>query len=397
MAIRKRGENYFVDYYVNGERKREMIGPSKRDAKDFEGKIKAEIREGKYFDVKKSTKMTFKELLKGYFENYSNNHHKLSSQGRHQTSSRNLLPFFGKHLLKDITPSLVHQYIQKRKIKGVANATINRELALMKHAFSMATQWDWTSENPLKKVELLREPKGRVRYLSLEERESLLKAIPWYIQPIVLFAMYTGMRKEEILSLKWSQVSLKDRMVYLEETKNGERRGVPINDTALAVLKDIGKIRSLHIEYVFFNPLTDNRWQDIHHSFQRACKAAGIENFRFHDLRHTAASYLVMNGVDLSVVKDILGHKTLDMTLRYTHLSPSYKIEASKKLDFAFLNEEELEKRKALGTNWAQSSTVSDQPTFSETLNGENNSESWWYKRDSNPRPSVSKTDALSS
>jgi integrase len=114
-------------------------------------------------------------------------------------------------------------------------------------------------------------------------------------------------------------------------TKNGERREIPINDTLRATLT--GLTRRLDIPYVFYNPITGKPFQDTKNSFNRACKKAKITDFHFHDLRHTFASHLVMEGIDITTVKELLGHKTLTMTLRYAHLAPSHKVGAVDLLD----------------------------------------------------------------
>lgn len=335
MAVYKDKGKWGVDFYVNGKRFRQIVGPNKKDAQTYLGKVIAEIREGKFFDIRKDQQITFEHLFSRYIKEYSSNHHKGGTQQRHKTSSKHLLPFFGTNLLREITPELIQRYVSSRKAQKIANATVNRELALLKHCFSIAIKWGWTRDNPVKRIEMLREPKGRVRFLSDDERRSLFAVLPWYIRPIVLFAMHTGMRKSEILNLQWSQVSQKGRCIVLEDTKNNERRSVPLNNTAMLVLEEVGKIRRLDIPYVFYNPLTGDRWKDVQHAFLRACKVANVKDFRFHDLRHTAASYLVMSGVDLTTVKEILGHKTIEMTLRYAHLTPEHKVNAAKVLDLA--------------------------------------------------------------
>ncbi len=307
-----------------------------------------------------------------YLREYSETHHKPRSRERHVSSSKHLVPFLGDKLLKEITPEVIQKYIAQRRNEKASNGTINRELALLKHCFSIAIKWGWAIENPVKRIEMLREPRGRVRYLKPEERERLFATLPWYIKPIVVFAMHTGMRKAEILNLQWSQVSLQNRSVILEDTKNNERRSVPLNDTVMAVLREVGKIRRLDVPYVFFNPITGDRWVDVQHAFLRACKAAGIEDFRFHDLRHTAASYLVMAGVNLATVKEILGHKTIEMTLRYAHLSPAHTLAAAKELDRAFEVAEQARETLSVGTNWAQSGLMKSNPIFENLPTHEN-------------------------
>lgn len=146
------------------------------------------------------------------------------------------------------------------------------------------------------------------------------------------------MRKGEILSLKWDNVDLKHGFILLDRTKNGERREIPINNTLEAHFLNRNMIRRLDISYVFYDPVNGKPYQDVKRSFKTALRKAGIRDFHFHDLRHTFASHLVMAGIDITTVKELLGHKTLTMTLRYAHLAPSHKVKAVDILDNA-LNE----------------------------------------------------------
>jgi integrase len=144
-------------------------------------------------------------------------------------------------------------------------------------------------------------------------------------------ALHTGMRKGEILSLVWDNVDLKHGFILLDKTKNGDRREIPINQTLKSVLQ--GLVRRLDVPYVFFDEAKGRPYKDLKRSFSRACKLAGIKDFRFHDLRHTFASQLVMRGVDITTVSRLLGHKSLTMTLRYSHLSPNHMAKAVELLD----------------------------------------------------------------
>jgi integrase len=153
----------------------------------------------------------------------------------------------------------------------------------------------------------------------------------------VVFALATGCRKGEILSLKWEHVDLKHGFILLDKTKNGERREVPINNTLRAVLQ--GLIRRVDIPYVFYDKANGQPYGDVKKSWYTACKRAKIVDFRFHDLRHTFASQMIMAGVDITTVSRLLGHKSLKMTLRYSHLSPAHNIDAVKKMDAFFAPE----------------------------------------------------------
>lgn len=213
-------------------------------------------------------------------------------------------------------------------------ATANRTRAVLMHMLTKAAEWDMVAEEVVKKIRRAKSLKGerrRLRFLSREEMERLINACGEHIRPIVITALNTGMRKGEILSLKWVNVDLHHGFILLDMTKNGERREIPINDTMSDVLHGLN--RRLDAPYVFYDNATGKPYQDIKRSFASALRRAKVTDFHFHDLRHTFASHLVMSGVDITTVKELLGHKTLTMTLRYAHLAPSHKVEAVKKLD----------------------------------------------------------------
>ncbi len=222
---------------------------------------------------------------------------------------------------------------QVKRLEYNTPATVNRMLAILKHMLRKATDWDMVEEDILKrtrKVRLLKEPPGRLRYLSKDECQALIGACISHLKPIMITALNTGMRKGEILGLRWEQVDLKHGFILLDVTKNGERREIPINSTLRATLEAIP--HGLESEYVFVNR-NGNPFKDVKRSFHTACRRAGISDFRFYDLRHTFASHLVMGGVDITTVKELLGHKTLTMTLRYAHLAPSHKVNAVRVLE----------------------------------------------------------------
>ena len=220
--------------------------------------------------------------------------------------------------------------------RGLKAASNNKVLNVLKHMFSKAVDWEMVEADVLKrvrKVKLLRENNRRLRYLSVEECAALVNACDDHLKPIVIAALNTGMRRGEILSLTWDRVDLRHGFILLDITKNGERREIPINDTLRAALQ--GLTRRLDISHVFYDPQTGKAYQDVKKSFHTALKRVGIHDFHFHDLRHTFASNLVMAGVDLTTVKELLGHKTLTMTLRYAHLAPAHKVKAINILDNA--------------------------------------------------------------
>ncbi len=235
---------------------------------------------------------------------------------------------FGGYL-SEITTKGVQDYKAKR-LETVKPATVNKELALLKDMFSKAIEWGYVKQNPAKPVKLPKEPPGRLRYLTPEELTRLLDACAPHLKPIALIAVHAGMRRREILSLRWSDVDLRKRPITLTKTKNNERRILPMN----AHLADVLRRLPRHVEspYVFCD--RDGRPYDrIDNGFRRACKRAGIVDCRFHDLRHTFASHLVMRGANLRSVQELLGHKTAKMTTRYIHLSAPHLQETVSLLD----------------------------------------------------------------
>lgn len=205
---------------------------------------------------------------------------------------------------------------------------MNRYLAILSHVFTVAVkEWGWIEENPVLKVSKMKEPRGRVRFLSEDERKNLLEECKKSESPclykVVVLALSTGARRMEILGLKWQDVDIARDVITLHETKNGERRVLPLAGHALALIKQHSKVRQLNCDLVFPGKLLQNP-VDIRTPWETALKKAKICDFRFHDLRHSAASYLAMNGASLAEIAEILGHKTLQMVKRYSHLSEAH-------------------------------------------------------------------------
>ena len=188
-------------------------------------------------------------------------------------------------------------------------------------------EWQWCEDNPVRKVSKPKEPRGRVRFLSEDERERLLEACKVsrnpYLYIIVVLALSTGARRGELIHLTWSDVDLKRGILTFDETKNGERRAVPLTGYALEVLTQHAKRRCPDTSLVFPDS-TGTRPVGMREAFEWAVKRAKITNFRFHDCRHIAASYLAMNGASLAEIAEVLGHKTLAMVKRYAHLSEAH-------------------------------------------------------------------------
>jgi integrase len=334
-GIYKRGNIYWVCYKgLDGKIIRESSGDSDyREALTLLNKRRRDIDEGKAPQVKKIANYSFSELAEKYM---------LWMNGRHLSAEvksyiiRELVMKFGNLPLRNFSTAIVEQFQTDNINKGLKNSTNNKKLNVLKAMFSKAVDWEMVEEDILKrgkKVKLLPEDK-RLRFISTEECQDLIHACESHLRPIVVTALNTGMRKAEILNLKWdTNIDLKHGFIMLDKTKNHERREIPINDTLKGVLQGI--TRRLDVPYVFYDTKTSKRYKSIKRSFATALRRSKIQDFKFHDLRHTFASDLVMSGVDLTTVSSLLGHKSLKMTLRYAHLAPAHLKNAVNILDTA--------------------------------------------------------------
>jgi len=280
--------------------------------------------------VHKIGNQSFKELA----EHYSSWAQRQKSYKSKKYLIAALVKEFGNSPLRTFNARIIEKYQSKVLASGKKPATVNRLLATLQHGFTKGLQWEMLDEtiyNRVRKVKMLPENNRRLRYLSEEECQALVKASIAHLQPIVITALNTGMRRGEILSLQWDKhIDLKNGFILLDQTKNGERREIPINQTLRKALKRMP--RHLKSPYVFTSEKGE-RYKEIKRAFNSAVRRAGIKDFTFHDLRHTFASRLVMAGVDITTLKELLGHKTLEMTLRYAHLSPGHKVKAVGVLD----------------------------------------------------------------
>jgi len=301
---------------------------------------KKSVRDGKQPDIKKKIPNTlFKDLVTEYLK-WSE---RQRSHEQKEINANQLIEEFGNIPLRYFSTMMLEQYQTKRLEKGNKPATVNRHIALIKHMFTKAVEWDMVEEEALKRVrrvKLLEENNRRLRYLSVDECQTLLdeceklgkkNAHYAHLKPIVIMALNTGMRKGEILTLTWDNVDLKHGFILLDKTKNGDRREIPINETLRETLQGI--VRRLDGGHAFYDTTTGKPFRNVTRSFATACRNAKVKDFRFHDLRHTFASHLVMAGVDITTVSRLLGHKNLTMTLRYAHLSPNHMSKAVDILD----------------------------------------------------------------
>ncbi len=328
MAVFQKGRNWYIDYYDKGKRKRKKIGPSKKLAEQVLKDVEIKLAKKQYLGIVDEKRVLFEDYATQYLE-YSKTNKAPSTDYRDRFSINNLKASFKGKYLFDITSEMIEKY-KARRLLSVEPATVNRELACLKHMYTKAIEWGYVKTSPTKGVKKLKEPPGRLRYLKPDEVNALLTQCSEHLRPLVVTAVNTGMRRGELLNLKWPQVDLQNRKITVINTKNNESRVIPVNKTLYDELFSLS--RKPKGEYVFYSRY-GRPFRDVREGFTAAVKRAGIENFRFHDLRHTFGSHLVMQGVGLRTVQQVMGHKDIKMTMRYSHLSPEYVQEAIERLD----------------------------------------------------------------
>lgn len=325
----KKGVTYTIDYYENGKRIREKVGPNKKEAQELLGQRLKEIREGKHFGARSIRRVLFEDLCKEYKER--NAHQRSQATMKYVVDL--LKERFAGRYVHELTEKDVDDFIISRRDtptrwqRARKGSTVNREAAMLRAMLSMAAAQRMATRNAASRPRTMPEPKGRLRYLSIEEATKPLelakKSGSGDIYPLILLALDTGGRRGELVNLHWEDLDYAKGQVWIRRSKNGEPRYVPMTERARAVLK--ARPRRLGSPLVFNgNELGKPISNGIREVFVNLLEKAGIADFTFHDLRHTYASHLVMAGVPLYTVGKLLGHKTPHMTARYAHLAPEY-------------------------------------------------------------------------
>jgi len=319
---------WWVRYADNfGRIHREKVGP-KGLAKATYQKRKTEVREGKFFPetLRRKREMLFKDMVKLYLEDHARPNKRSYLDDAYR--AKRLRAVFGDKALSEITLQDIERF-KGKLAQEVSPKTVDHHIGLLKTIYNKAIQWGKTEANPTKDAKLFRRNNQRVRFLS-DEEEAKLKAVfdPrfWHF---VELAIHTGMRRGEMFNLRWADTNFQTRIITIPRSKSGETRHIPMNDRTVEILR--GLPSRMKSEWVFpsltgATPMGGDNFSK--RVFNPAVKKAGIENFRWHDLRHTFASRLVMKGNDLRTVQELMGHKDITMTLRYSHLSPAHKMAA---------------------------------------------------------------------
>jgi integrase len=314
------------------------------DAKQWSAQTEASIFEGKYFKHAESKRLTLSALITRYIEEGTEHLKDLHTRINH-------LAYWEKEIGNVLLANVRRERILECRAdlkRSCSNSTANRYIATLSAMLTYATKTlQLLDSNPCLHIKKLTEPEGCTRILSDEERVNLVQACKGCTKypemlPIVLLAITTGMRRGEILNLRWADINFKTERIILWNTKNGETRTAPLVGPALVALRARAKIRPIdNIAHIFPSRVEGNSMNFFHldHAWRLVKRDAGLTDFRFHDLRHTAASYLAMNGAGLREIGDILGHKTLAMVLRYSHLTDDHKHDTVTRMSNAVFGE----------------------------------------------------------
>jgi len=322
MSIYRRGGVWWMSFKdQHGRRlRRSTTSTSRTEALAILASMATKVREGKFFDIRQKDKVKFKDLLAQVRE-----HEQKMGRGSYhdfyKSYFNNMEAFFGDVYLDEITPKRVEEY-QFHRSAEASKATANRSLAVLKKVFNLGIRWDLTTLNPVKKVDFFKVPRGRIRFLSRQEQEALLRACNGHLLDVVTVALRTGMRRGELLGVRKKDVDFSGNFIYLEKTKSGAHRQIPILSEVRAILTRLAF--GVEEEALLFRNRTGEPLRDLRTPFKRALSLAGIKGFRFHDLRHTFASDMVMAGVDIFTVSKLLGHASVQTTMIYAHLSPDH-------------------------------------------------------------------------
>jgi len=332
VGLYKRNKVWWYTVVHRGQRIQESTKTeNKKLAERVYAKVLFDVQEGRWFENKAKRK-TLKEMIARYEKEYTESKTYYQKK-RDKSVFKHLFGFLGEHCTLEDVGNKIGGYEMFRKSK-VRPSTILKELALLRRIFNVARkQWKWKIPNPISDIELPKVNNARVRYLTDAEHVRLMTTLDHveerWLKPFVIIALETGLRLSNICDLTWDEVNMSIRMIVIsaEKMKNKDYIGIPISEDAYNTFRDLQRIRSISSS-VFHDNGEKLYPVKVQRAFRKVLKKAGIDDFRFHDLRHTFASSLVQSGVDMYAVQKLLGHRDSRMTQRYSHLSVEYLREA---------------------------------------------------------------------
>lgn len=345
VIVKRTGKDGTITYQarirLRGQPQQSATFSTRSKAKEWAHATESAMREGRHFKTSESKKHTVGDMIDRYIAEVLPL--KLKSLDKQKAQLIWWKAQIGYRLLADVSSSLIAEcrdrLLKETTYRGTprSGSTAIRYLSALSHAFSIAQRdWEWVQDNPVRRISRPKESRGRVRFLSDEERVSLLQVCQQsshpYLYIIVVLAISTGMRQGEILTLTWNDIDLDKGRIILQMTKNGDRRRVAVAGLALDLLRQLASRTPDRKSWIFpgrdpLQPMT------IRAAWDTAVRKAELKDFHFHDLRHSAASYLAMGGATPGEIAEILGHRTLQMVKRYSHFSDTHSATVLQKMN----------------------------------------------------------------
>lgn len=329
MTITKKNNKFYSRFQINGERHHYLCSgaSSYKEAEQMENAFKYKLQQQQNGVIPKEVKSLPLYKLLNLYSTYSDINNKDTT---HKDSKIEVIKeFFGASTsVVNIKRNRIEEFrTHLREKKKFANSTINKYVCVLSKAFNLALADNLIEYNPCRGVRKLKENNEILRYLTSEEEKRLYKALPEHIEPIVTCALQTGLRRSNILNLRWEQVDCDYGFIEIERQENKGHKDIrlPITDKLMKTFEKIGIKDS---GYVFVNPDTGKPYNTIRKAWTNALKKAKIENFRFHDLRHTVGTRLIEKGIDIKTVQELFAHSSLVTTQRYVHTNSKRKREA---------------------------------------------------------------------
>ena len=319
MTIYEKNGKFYSRFKIHGDQRHFLCqgATTRSQAQAIEDAEKFKLRQQQAGLIKKECSLTVHKAL-DKFAIYSENNKKSYETDKCRIKIlKELIP--ESLLVVKTKPDYIEQLKMKLKDKDLSTTTVNKYLALLSKAFGLLVKNRDIEYNPVSEVKYFKKTHHKVRYLTKEEESRLFASLPEYMQDIVNTALYTGQRKENIISLRWEQVDFKLKNIEILDNKGNKHIILPIVKPLEKILK---KLKALNYseEYVFANPHTGHRYYEIDRCW-RDCRAkAGLDDFRFHDLRHTVGTRLAEQGVPVNVIQEILAHSDVRTTMKYIHL-----------------------------------------------------------------------------
>ncbi len=347
VALTKRrnsnGVSYVADFRIGKKRIRKALGSNKFLAQAAAEEIERGLLLGTSNFLHRNRKLLVSELAKEYLDATASRRRPRTQYEELNRFKNSILPAFGDLRISEISQRHIEHWISERFSSGLKPGTVNRHIVSLKAMFQKAVEWDYLPKSPASRIKKLKEPLGSARFLSKIEAQQLLEASahgPAHLYPLILLALHTGMRWSELRHLRWQDLDFQRNEIRIEitemhQTKSGKFRCVPMTQEVREYF-----VERRGIGFLFGNP-NGGPIRQLHKSFHSACKRAGITEFRFHDLRHTFASHLTMNGVPQRAIQELLGHGSGRMTERYSHLSPKHIHDAVKDFRIGFGDRQE--------------------------------------------------------